>query len=258
MNSESVSAFRNCLTALGANHELIDFAMKSGEEDLQNTAIFNLHLGFTAQLWVARLSNNPSETITNYEQIFEIPGISDEFMSQDFLNWASAYTANGENPRSIAKALEVLKKGLIVLPDNPDILFSCALYTDSSSAEHLDYLMRILNQEYTYKPISFDYGTVYNNIAWYYCLNKQYNTGLTYAQTAIKQNPEHAYSWETIGEIYFNLGQYQDCVNAMTKALSCDNSEHMFKSAYEFRGNALMKLGRKKEAKADLDKAKTL
>lgn len=258
MNSESVSAFRNCLTALDANHELIDFAMKSGDEDLQNTAIFNLHLGFTAQLWVARLSNNPSETITNYEQIFEIPGISDEFMSQDFLNWASAYTANGENPRSIAKALEVLKKGLIVLPDNPDILFSCALYTDSSSAEHLDYLMRILNQEYTYKPLSFDYGTVYNNIAWYYCLNKQYNTGLTYAQTAIKQNPEHAYSWETIGEIYFNLGQYQDCVNAMTKVLSCDNSEHMFKSAYEFRGNALMKLGRKKEAKADLDKAKTL
>ena len=44
----------------------------------------------------------------------------------------------------------------------------------------------------------------------------------------------------------------------MTKVLSCENSEHMFKSVYEFRGNALMKLGRKKEAKADLDKAKTL
>lgn len=258
MNSESLNAFRNCLAALGANHELIDFAMKSGEEDMQNTAIFNLHLGFTAQLWVARLCNNPSETITNYEQIFEIPGLSDEFLYQDFLNWASAYTANGENPRSIAKALEVLRKGLIVLPDNPEILFYCALYTDSNSTEHLDYLMRILNQEYTYKPISFDYGTVYNNIAWHYCLNKQYTIGLTYAQTAIKQNPEHAYSWETLGELYFNMGQYQDCVNAMTKVLNCKNSEHMFKSAYEFRGNALMKLGRKKEAKADLDKAKTL
>lgn len=248
-NLEALKAFRNCLSALGSNKELIDFAIKSGDEDMQNTAFFNMNLGFTAQLWIARLTKEPSETITNYEQIYEIPGLSEEFMFQDFINWASAYTANGENPQSKDKALEVLKKGLTTIPDNPEILFACALYSDDSSSDYLNYLTRILDSEYKYKPISFDYGTVYNNIAWYYTLNKKYSDGLPYSLTAVKLNPEHDYSWETLGELYYFLGQYEDCIKAMTECVKLNGD--CLKSALEFRAKSFRQLGMKKEANRD-------
>ena len=256
MSSESLCAFRNCLAALAANRDIIEQAMKSEDEDINNAAIFNLRLGFTAQLWIARLTNNPTETIKNYEQVFRIPGISNEFTFHDFLNWASAYNANGKNPDSMEKALVVLKKGLEVFPDNPEILYYCSLCTDSGSMECHNYLKRVLEHEYTYKPISFDYGTVNNNLAWYYFLNCQYSLGLTYAKKAISQNPEHAYSWETIGEIYYYLGQYQDCINAVTKCIELADKKYL--SSYEYRAKSYIKLGKNKEAEKDYSTIKLM
>lgn len=254
-NAESVKAFKHCLDAIGANYELIDFAMKSGDEEMQNTAFFNLNLGFTAQLWIARLTNDPTETIKNYEQIFEIPGISDEFMVQDFYNWAAAYTVNGVNSRSKAKALEVFKKGLTATSNNPEILFACSYYTDAETKEHLEYLLSILDSEYTYTPVNFDYGTVYNNIAWHYTLNKNFKEALPYAQTAIRLNPEHTYSWDTLGEIYYNLGRYQESIDAFAHCLESDDLAQL-KKAHQYRGDSYNKLGKKKEAQRELNLAK--
>lgn len=250
-NNEALNSFRNCISAIEANWELIGLAIKSEDKETQNTASFNAYLGFTAKMWIARLTNDPSETIRNYEQIFEIPTISNEFIYRDFLNWASAYTRNGKNPHSKAKALEILGKGLKIHPENPDLLFYCALYSDPSSEERLNYLTRILASEYSYEPTTFDYGTVYNNIAWYYTLNKQYDKGLQYALNAIKLNPEHDYSWETLGELYFFLGQYQKCIDAMTE---CININDRCQSALEFRAKSYRELGMKKEANKDEEK----
>lgn len=255
MQSESINEFRNCLNVLAANRDIIEMALKSEDESIKNTAIFNLYLGCTSNLWIARLTDEPSEKIANYEKIIEFPGIANKLTCHDFLSWASAYTANGETPRSIAKALTILKNGLIVLQDNPDILFSCALYTDPNSSECLDYLMRILDQEYTYKPIFFDYGTVYNNIAWHYMLNKNYTEALSYAQTAIKMNPEHIYSWDTLGEIYYNLELYEDAINAFGQCLKSENIAQV-KKAYKFRGDCFLHLGKKKDAEHEFNLSK--
>lgn len=111
--------------------------------------------------------------------------------------------------------------------------------------------MRILEQEYTYKPVTFDYGTVYNNIAWHYTLNKKFQDALPYAQTAIKMNPEHIYSWDTIGEIYFNLGYYEESIVAFEHCLKSDDSDQV-KKAHKYRGNSYLQIGKKKEGQREL------
>lgn len=253
--TEALNAYRNCLSALAANQELIGFAIHSDDEEMQNTAVFNTYLGFTAQLWIARFTTEPSETITNYEQLIEIPGLTKEMTFQDFNHWASAYLVNGKNPRSLSKALEVLNKGLEIFPNHPELLYSCSHCTDESSNEHLDYLLRILDSEYKYKPVLFDFGTIYNNIAWHYTLNKKYQEGLSYSETAVKLNPEHLYSWDTLGEIYYNLGRYEDCIDAFSHCLQSDERDYDNR-AHSFRGNSFLKLGKKKEAQREFNLAK--
>lgn len=99
--------------------------------------------------------------------------------------------------------------------------------------------------------------SVYNNIAWEYCLLNKYGEGLPYSLKAIQKNPEHGYSWETLGEIYFNLGKYQDCIEAMTKCITC-NDVSQYKSAYRLRGLSYIKIGKNKEGKADITKSQNL
>lgn len=248
-------AFQKCINATIANAPYLEFGMNSDDEEMKNFSTSCYSLSLDAELWVARTSLDPYETIKIYEErILANPEIPYDISDDDYIRLHEAYMELGDT----RKALDVLNKGLEKTNNSPELLFSKSLIIPDTEIEHLYVLEQLLSKEYTYKPKYFDFATVNNNIAWYYCLTKQPSKGLPYALKSVKQNPKHGYSWETLGELYFNLGQYQDCVNAMTKVLSCENSEHMFKSVYEFRGNALMKLGRKKEAKADLDKAKTL
>lgn len=250
---EALDAFHNCMGVASENSDLI-FGIAWDDE----VAFKYKHLPLDAELWMARLTDDPTVAIRYYDGLYELMGNANNFAPQDYITWFEAVEYAYNPVTKNDKLQEICNWGLTKFPDNPDILFQYTQIKDDKDPVKLDCLYKILKQEFNYRPFSFDYATVYNNIAWYYCLTKQPSKGLPYALNSVKQNPKHGYSWETLGELYFNLGQYQDCVNAMTKVLNCKNSEHMFKSAYEFRGNALMKLGRKKEAKADFDKAKTL
>ena len=58
-----------------------------------------------------------------------------------------------------------------------------------------------------------------------------------------------------LGEIYFSLGKYQDCINAMTKCIELNSKA---KNAYEFRGKAYLQLGKKKDGEKDLRISETL
>lgn len=106
----------------------------------------------------------------------------------------------------------------------------------------------------TYTPIRFDYATAYNNLAWAYCLQGNYEKGLPYSLKAVQMDATHDYSWETLGELYYNLGKYKECIDAMTKCIELDPQK---KSAYKFRGNAKMKLGKNKDGEKDLKMAES-
>lgn len=87
--------------------------------------------------------------------------------------------------------------------------------------------------------------------------SEKYNEALPYSLKAIELNPEHGYSWETLGEFYFYLGQYEKCIDAMTKCIAC-NDDKQYKDAYEMRGKSYLKIGNTKEGKRDINKAKEM
>lgn len=252
--TEALPAFHSCISALAANREMLDWAVGSGDEQSMKSATEFLYYGYLSQLNVARYSSDISEIISNYEIVLSLPATKTPIQCEDFLKWESAILANGETPHSIAKALEVLNKGLEVFPDNPDLLFAYSLHEDCSSQEYLERLSRILDTENSYNPLSFDYATVYNNIAWHYALNRNYVRALPYAQTSIRLNSEHLYTWDTLGEIYYNLGRYEDCIEAYSHCLNSDDTEQI-RRARTFRGNSYLELGKNREGRRELNLA---
>lgn len=135
----------------------------------------------------------------------------------------------------------------------PDYLFSAALSFGKFNEAALHTYLKILETENTYTPDSFNYATVYNNAAWCYRMMGQSSKGLPLSLKSLKMAPEYDYSWETLGEIHYEMGQYQKCIDAMNKCLSLRTDDQ--KPCYKYIGLALAKLGKKAESQEYLRKA---
>lgn len=94
-------------------------------------------------------------------------------------------------------------------------------------------------------------ATTYNNKA--YCLVElgRNTEALPLVNRALDLEKGEAYIWDTRGEIYYNLQEYEKCIKDMDKALSISESEN----SYYIRGLAKIKLGEKIEGCSDLSKA---
>ena len=249
---KAYDSFKGCIDATKANNEYLEYYMNSDDEEMKNFAAMCYSLAMDSELWTARVSSDPYECIRIFqERIFQNPFLSENLTIDDFIRLHQAYLQLGDEQ----KALETINLGIDKTNNNPELLFIKTTFMNDTDPQRLQILKDLLKQEYSYTPKFFDFGTVNNNIAWYYCLVNQSAEGLPYSLKAVRQNPEHAYSWETLGEIYYNLGRYQDCIDAMTK---CITIEQNTKSAYEFRAKAYRKLGRKKEASSDEETARNL
>lgn len=249
--------FLTCITTMEKNEELFDLAMQSGDKDLQNVYADLMQCSMNSALWVARLAPTPEECIKNYNNIMQISHMKEELMPQDFINQARAYNYL----RDTDKEKAVLEEATILFPDDIEVKFLLSLLLGDNHPRIIEILTEILKYENQVQPTDFDYATVYNNIAWSYCCLKQYEKGLPFAEKSVALNSGHDYSWETLGELYFFLHRYEDCVEAMTKCLSClaeEKENKSYKSALLFRGKALMELGKKKEGKKDLERASKL
>lgn len=245
---EAYDAFNKCIETAHLYHDLIGELIKEND----STIIQLASLSLDAELWTARTAPNAAEAIKRYTHIIN-SGREQELFMDDYFQLGSAYAYYNENQ----KAINVLNTGLDKYNDDPELLFAKSLYLPYDGQEKINLLKKIIKSEYQYKPRYFDYGTVYNNIAWEYCLQEKYNEGLPYSLKAIQRNPEHGYIWETLGEIYFNLGKYQECIDAMTKCIKC-NDTSQYKSAYRFRGQAYIQIGKSKEGKADINKSQNM
>ncbi|MBQ9254381.1 MAG: tetratricopeptide repeat protein [Bacteroidales bacterium] len=141
-------------------------------------------------------------------------------------------------------------------PDYKDLLFSKAIFLDNLDRrkESLQCYLELLKYEKTYIPYNFDYATVYNNVAWNYCLQGLYEKALPYVEKSISLNTKYDYSWETLGEIYYNLKRYNDCIKAMTNAIDLGKSG----DAYKYRGLSKIALGDNIGGNEDIEKSKKL
>lgn len=244
---EAHDAFKKCIETACLYHDLIGESIKEN-----NSTIIQLaSLSLDAELWSARTATSPNQAIELYTHLINV-NREKEFVIDDYLQLSTAYASCNE----IEKATCMLNKGLKKYYNDPELLFAKSMIA-LHGLERIKVLKILLENEYQYKPRRFDYGTVYNNIAWEYCLLNKYNEGLPYALKAIQKNPEHGYIWETLGEIYFNLGKYQDCIEAMTKCIAC-NDVSQYKSAYQLRGLSYIKIGKTKVGKADITKSQNL
>lgn len=92
-----------------------------------------------------------------------------------------------------------------------------------------------------------------------YCSLGQYESGLSCAEKAVSLEPDNGNAWGILGEIYFHLKRYDDCVGAMTKCISFSSQNvELRKAALTYRGKALIESGRKKEGRKDLKEAEKL
>ena len=249
---DAFNAFNKCTETALLYKDLISRDLSSKDSVDLNTAKLFASCSMDAFLWSARTAPNAIEAIKRYENIIGHKS-SYEWEKGDYLQLISAY----ESVNDKEKVTNTINMGLREYNDDPELLFWKSLNMPQGSAESIRLYKKILEKEYQYTPQYFDYGTVYNNIAWSYCLLKRYNEGLTYSLKAVQLNPEHGYSWETLGELYFNLGQYEKCIDAMTKCIAC-NDNKQYKTAYEMRGKSYLKIGRTKDGKRDINKAKEM
>ena len=151
-------------------------------------------------------------------------------------------------------AIDICNK--LILADSRDVkaYFTRALCKDTlgdKSAALIDY-MQILRFE---GAIDYDYGTVYNNIAYLYVRMKNYEMAKKYIAMALKRNTMEGYIWDTDGELAYRMGDYAKCIKSMNNAIIIDGNND---NSYFFRGMAKLKTGDMFGAKQDLENAKLL
>lgn len=225
-NTEArVVALKKSIKAYFANREMLDGIMENfGQDDKEagnmvmvfhmmgHYAIFELGM---VGYWTGDLKtalDNFRYFINSYE------GFVSYIAPSAYQYAPMAWTFNEAGEKELAA--KALKMGYAIDANDAELMFIDAFTRGNSDTETLRLYKKILEQEHTYKPQNFDYATVYNNIAWWYRQNNRSREGLPYAEKSIKINPNNSNTWETLGEIYYEVGQYQKCIDAMERCRS--------------------------------------
>lgn len=250
---EATDALEKCTSIakeiMCSDIEAFTFLFKSEEAFMQVPYYYG-----KAQLALFRICDEPLEQIKLFKELYEFPFAGEVFLEPgDYLRACWVYKNLLYDRKSYEEYLAAV---LERFPDNPDVLWMKAQEMGFEEVETIDTFKKILEKEYVYEPMGFDYATVYNNIAWGYCLQGKYNEALPYSIRSVRMNKNHDYSWETLGEIYWYTENYEGCIDAMTRCI--DISKEKYPEAYRFRGNSLIKLGKAVEGKKDLKKADKL
>lgn len=240
----AILSFNKCLECVSKNSELIQYGIKKHKEDgyefLYYATLSNLELG---RLY--SIKEDARKSLSCYSKVLELPDNGKSLLDiNDYSTIASVYNNLGDKEQ----AIEVIDKGLAVHTNNPDLLFAKSLLGNYDT-NTIEILKQILKQEFTYEPNTFEYATVYNNIAWSYYKIGQTSVGLPYSKKAVLLNPEDQNNWDTLGELQYYLNNYEESIAAMTKCLELNPSNE---NALKIRGNSYLKIGKKKEGNADL------
>lgn len=210
-----------------------------------------------ACIWLGRLYaklGKPDESVKYYNNIITVfDGGRELFEINDYLTLYLLYLQNSIDTATIKN---IVSNGAEKFPDNPEITFMQATLTDVFE-EQIQFYKKIINVKDNYKPLIFDYATVYNNIAWAYYNIDQPKIALPYAKKSISMNSNYDYSWGTLGRIYYKIGNYSECIEAMERCIKIPKSSYV-KDAYEFIGNAYIKLGKISKGEKYLEKAKQI
>jgi tetratricopeptide (TPR) repeat protein len=105
-----------------------------------------------------------------------------------------------------------------------------------------------IDKKDTYKT---DLATALNNKAWNLIKLKRYNEATPFIDKSLEMNNTSWYSWDTKGELEYLLGNYNNCITAMSKAINIKPNSN----SYFLRGKSYIKLNQKENGCKDLSKA---
>ena len=128
----------------------------------------------------------------------------------------------------------------------------------SYNTSNSDYNFLINNYEkINYKSNSL--ATLYNNKAYNLILLKEYEDAEALIEKALLLDEKIGYIWDTKGTLDFYLGNYQEAITSITKALECTDQDKSFHiDSFYYRGMSYILLGNKEKGCIDLEKSKKL
>ncbi len=189
----------------------------------------------------SQISQSPSKS-TNYERTKEIVSKNDGEIALD-------YFRKGEYAQAIRHFSSYLEND----KNNTDFIFYRALAKSEIGDRYGaigDYEKIIeLNSNY---PMQYNkLATVYNNKAYSLVQLNEHLKALPFVEKALNMDKSEWFIWDTRGEIYLAIGQYEKSIEDLTKAINIRANDN----SYYLRGLANLKLGFKEKGCRDLSKA---
>ncbi|NOY70326.1 MAG: tetratricopeptide repeat protein [Deltaproteobacteria bacterium] len=189
-------------------------------------------------------SNRIDAAIALLDSAFSVAGEEDKVRLSGFL--AAFY----EKKKDYDMAETVLKKGLAIDPENPDLYYSLGIvldkkgdpgaavkemetvirlapdhadalnylgYTYADKGEHLDKAEALVKKALSLKP---DNGYILDSIGWVYFKKGDFENALTYMIKAVEKVPDDAIILEHLGDVYVALNQADKALETYERALS--------------------------------------
>lgn len=210
-------------------------------------------------------SGKTDAAITLLDLAFSVAGNEDKVRVSGFL--AAFY----EKKKDYNMAETVLKKGLAINPDNPDLHYSLGIVLDKKgepgmavkemetvirlSPDHADAL-NYLGYTYADKGVNLDKaaalvkkalslkpdnGYILDSMGWVYYKKGDFKNALIYLSKAVEKVPDDAILLEHLGDVYAAVKQEKKALEAYERALSGKNDADT--KELEKKINALKKKG---------------
>jgi tetratricopeptide (TPR) repeat protein len=157
------------------------------------------------------------------------------------------------NEKDYPKAIINLSKYLETDKNNTDALFYRAMAKSElndlyGAINDYDKIIE-LNSNYPIQVAKF--ATVYNNKAYSLVRLKKYQEALPFVEKALELDKTEWFIWDTRGEIYYNLANYDKSLKDLNKAIELKENDN----SYFLRGLVYIKLGQKEKGCKDLSKS---
>lgn len=134
----------------------------------------------------------------------------------EFFAWLSLGSAYRNN-RKPGKAIEALKRALVIVPESPEAWYELGLaYIDHNQA---DEGMEAYRQALRIDP---DKADVWNELGDVYFLKNRNSKAIEAYKEAVRVDPKHASAWAGLGLGSFNAGLIADAIKAYEQSLFID------------------------------------
>jgi tetratricopeptide (TPR) repeat protein len=206
--------------------------------------------------WINTQNNNKTRTTQSTQSTPSTQSTQSTQSSNEQNNIEVNYAQKGyklQKNKEFANAIFNYSKHLENNENNTDVLFLRAMCKSELNDRYgaINDYDRIIALEKTAKPTIYKMSTVYNNKAFCLVNLRNYKDALPLVNKALKMDKTEAYIWDTRGELYYHLGEYEKSIEDMKNAIKIEK----YANSYLYRGLSNLKLEKKYKACSDFSKA---